>query len=185
MPSAVFMSVIFLPFVRVTVDPVESEPPEMPTLAVVLDTDTSWNTGSAAGKVAPALTTSVSPLTEILAEVRLADEGVEGEADAGGGGGVGPGGSLGVTGAGGGALTVFACWMNGSLLEKRSKERSCPLPACAAGSESESVAPGRTGIETGVPGTAPGGGATGVTGAGVAAAAGGFLFMIFKTEGTW
>ncbi len=101
---------------------------------------------------------------------------------AGGGGGGGGGGSLGVAGAAG-AFAVFACWTNGSLLEKRSKDRSCPLPACGAGSESESVPPGRTGVETGVPGTAPG---TGVTGAGAgAAAAGGFLFMIFKTEGTW
>src|SRR5687768_5355184 len=151
----------------------------MPTFAVVVDTDTSLNTGSAAGNVAPALTSSAWPLTEILADVGLVDE--EGDAAAGGGGFVADGASFGVAGAAG-SSTAFACWTNGSLLEKRSKERSWPLPAWAAGSESESVPPGRTGVETGVPGTAPGAGATG---AGAAVDTGGFLFMIFRTEGTW
>ncbi len=123
------------------------------------------------------LTCSFAPSMEITAEVGLPACGL-----AGGGGGGGGGGVAGAAGAGA-VLGVFACWTNGSLVGKRSKERSCPLSGCAAGSESESVPLGVAGAETGVPGTAPG---TGVTGAGVVATAetGGFLFSVFMSDGT-
>ena len=115
-----------MPFLRVKVAPPESsEPPEIATFAVVLETDTSTNTGSDCGNVPPFDTVSEEPLTEIWAEVG---------AGAGGGGGGGlvsleavtP--TLGSAGASAGAEDVAAamracCW-NGSLLEKRSNVTS-------------------------------------------------------------
>src|SRR5205814_7798551 len=115
------MSVSFLPFVRVTVAfPLESEPPAIPTFALVLVRETSRKTGSPDGKAPPTATSSEAPLTEILAWVAFA----AGCLDTGGGGG------------GGGAFgfelpaafkASFACCTNGSLSVKRSNDRSCPL----------------------------------------------------------
>ena len=72
MPSAVFISVSFLPFSRVTVGaPVEREPPAIPILAVVGESETSVKYGCAFGNVAPTLTSSETPFTEIVAVVAV------------------------------------------------------------------------------------------------------------------
>jgi hypothetical protein len=124
----VFTSVTGFPTFSVKVGaPLAYEPPATETRAVVVVSDTSWNTGLAAGKAAPVVTLSLAPFTEITAEV--------------GGGSGGAGGVFGgfvvvpdplepedaEVGAGPDA------W-NGSLLSKSENDCSCPAEAggCAA-----------------------------------------------------
>ena len=74
MPSAVFISVSGLLSFSVTVAcPLASEPPAIPTLALVLVTDTSLKVGLEAGNDAPTLTFSAIPLTDITADVSFAE----------------------------------------------------------------------------------------------------------------
>src|SRR6266536_3560551 len=154
----------------------------MPTFALVFWRDTRTNTGSAAGKVAVTLTSCTAPLTEIRAEAACPAGCL-----VGGGGGGGGGVVTGADGGAGGAVAIGApaCCTKGSFVAKRSNESSCPVPACGAGSESVSVPEPVTAAATGVP--VAGATAAGVVGAGAAAAggvAGGFLFIVFKSEGT-
>jgi len=68
-PSAVFTSLSFLPRWSVNVgEPPAREPPATAIVAVVLVSETSRKSGSAAGKAAFAATFSFTPFTEIVAE---------------------------------------------------------------------------------------------------------------------
>lgn len=142
-PSAVFTSVTGWFTFRVSVwAPLEYEPPATATFAVVFESETSWNTGFAAGKFDPAATDSLVPFTEMTADV---------------GGGVG--------GAGGifGGLLVpeplppedeeeppddFVAVdelgppeLNGSLLSKSENDCSWPVPADAGTASTSWVEP--------------------------------------------
>ena len=69
-PSAVFASVTGLFTLSVSVgEPFAYEPPTTATRATEAETETSWNSGFAAGKFPPEVTDSLTPFTEMTAEV--------------------------------------------------------------------------------------------------------------------
>ena len=69
-PSAVFASVTGLFTLSVNVgEPFAYEPPTTATRATDPESDTSWNSGFAAGKFPPEVTDSLTPFTEITADV--------------------------------------------------------------------------------------------------------------------
>jgi hypothetical protein len=68
-PSAVFTSVTALLTLSTSVDePLAYEPPTTETVAVVADSDMSWNIGLAAGNAEPLDTDSLTPFTAMTAE---------------------------------------------------------------------------------------------------------------------
>jgi hypothetical protein len=120
----VFTSVTGLSTVSVSAEaPLAYDPPMIVTFAVVFVSDSSWNSGPVAGKLAPAATDSAVPLTEMTADVGAAAGGVfvpEPEPLAGG--------AAGVVAVCFGLLDLvlldFCGDANGSLLENSLKDSS-------------------------------------------------------------